>query len=229
MKNIIKVAVFILAVVVAALISSSHTSDRQYIREGNKFYRQHAYDKAETQYRKALEANSGNTQALYNLGCALMQQGKDSLAASMFEQAGKAENAKLRRAMAYHNIGVIFQKRQQYSPAAEAYKESLRNNPNDDETRYNLALCLRQKKDEKQDEQQQQQKQQQHQEQKEQEQQNQQNQQNSQGSQQQQSEQMSKDNAEQLLNYAVQEEKATQQRMKEKARQSSSRRLEKNW
>jgi len=40
---------------------------------------------------------------------------------------------------------------------------------------------------------------------------------------------MSKDNAEQLLNAAMQSEKATQQRMKKALQKPSSRRLQKNW
>ena len=51
--------------------------------------------------------------------------------------------------MAYHNMGVICQKHQMFSEAIEAYKESLRNNPSDNETRYNLELCRRQLKNQK--------------------------------------------------------------------------------
>ena len=126
--------------------SVSASSDRQYIRSGNRFYRQENYVKAEVEYRKALDKNSHNAQAMYNLGCALMQQQKDSLAILQLQNAGKTETAKLRKAMVYHNIGVICQKHRLYGDAIEAYKESLRNNPSDDETRYNLVLCMRQQK-----------------------------------------------------------------------------------
>ena len=50
--------------------SVSASSDRQYIRSGNRFYRQENYAKAEVEYRKALDKNSHNAQAMYNLGCA---------------------------------------------------------------------------------------------------------------------------------------------------------------
>ena len=117
--------------------------DRQYIRQGNKLYRQQGFDKAEVEYRKALAKNPRNTQAMYNLGCALMQQQKDSAAIVQFENAGRAETSPIRKSMSYHNMGFICQKHQMYGEAIEAYKESLRNNPNDNETRYNLALCKR--------------------------------------------------------------------------------------
>lgn len=207
-------------------------SDRQFLRNGNKFYREQNYAKAEVEYRKALGKNASNTQAMYNLGCALLQQQKDSAAITQFETAGKTEKAHLRKAMAYHNIGVICQKRQLYAEAIEAYKESLRHNPNDNATRYNLALCKRlakkqppknnnnnkndKNKKDKDKKQQQQNKQNPNKNER-----NEQRQQNK--------EQMSKDNAEQLLNYAIQEEKATQRRLKQQQQQPQRRRLQKNW
>lgn len=215
--------------------SVSAQNDRQCIRNGNRFYRQQNYAKAETEYRKALSKNDQNVQAMYNLGCALMMQQKDSAAIVQLENAGKMTTAKKRKSMAYHNIGVICQNHQMYAQAIEAYKESLRNNPSDNETRYNLALCKRLLKNQKQNggnnnknnknnkdkkndknKQQQQNK-------------NKQDKQKQNEKQQQPREQMSKENAEQLLNAAIQEEKATQQRMKQQQQQPSRRRLQKNW
>ena len=198
--------------------------DRQAIRQGNKLYRQQSFDKAEVEYRKALAKNPRNTQAMYNLGCALLQQQKDSAAIVQFENAGRAEKSAARKAMSYHNMGFICQKHQMYGEAIEAYKESLRNNPNDDETRYNLSLCKKLLK------QQQQNNQNQKQQQDNKEKQDKQDKQNNKDQQKQQpQEQMSKENAEQLLNAAVQEEKATQQRMKKAMQEPRRRQLQKNW
>lgn len=219
--------IFILGACFIGLQSASAQSDRQFIRNGNRLYRQQNYVKAEIEYRKALSKNPSNTQALYNLGCALLMQQKDSLAVQQLQNAGSGEKAKLRKAMVYHNIGVICQKHQLFGEAIEAYKESLRNNPSDNETRYNLALCMRQQKNQKNDDQnknkdkKQQKKQQQKQ--------DQQKQNKDKQNQQQQKEQMSKDNAEQLLNYAEQEEKQTQQRLNRQRIQPQRRRLQKNW
>lgn len=207
-------------------------SDRQFVRNGNKFYREQNYAKAEVEYRKALGKNASNTQAMYNLGCALLQQQKDSAAITQFETAGKTEKAHLRKAMAYHNIGVICQKRQLYAEAIEAYKESLRHNPNDNATRYNLALCkhLAKKQPPKNNNKNKNDKNKKDKDKKQQQQNKQNPNKNERNEQRQQNkEQMSKDNAEQLLNYAIQEEKATQRRLKQQQQQPQRRRLQKNW
>ena len=214
-------------------LTSSAQSDRQLVRQGNKQFRKGNNADAEVSYRKAVEKNQRNPQANYNLGNALMQQRKDSLAITQLEKAAKLETNPLRRAQAYHNMGVICQQHQMFGEAIEAYKEALRNNPADDQTRYNLELCKRQQKQQQQNQNQQNQdnkdnkdkdkQDQQKQDQKKDE------QKQDQKQQQQDKQQMSKENAEQLLNAAMQEEKQTQERMKKAQQQPQRRRLEKNW
>lgn len=214
-----------------AMVGMAQT-DRQYIRTGNKYYRQQNFVKAEAEYRKSLSVNPENTQALYNLGCALLMQKKDSVAVQQFQKAGELEKTPLRKAMVYHNIGFACQSHKLYADAINAYKESLRNNPSDNETRYNLALCQRLNKQEK-NRQKQQNKDDKNKKdgkdkndkQKQDKKQNEQNKQQQQKNQ----EKMSKDNAEQLLNAAMQNEQATQRRVKDAMRQNRSRKLSKNW
>ncbi len=209
--------------------SAAHAqADRQHIRKGNRLYRAQTFDKAEADYRKAAAANGNNPQAAYNLGCALMQEQKDSAAIVQFETATKLETNKLRRSKSYHNIGVICQGHQMFAEAIDAYKESLRLNPSDDETRYNLALCQRQMKNQ-QDNQNQQNRQQQQQDQNQQQQQQDQQQQDQQQQQQQPQEQMSRENAEQLLEAAMRDEKDVQKKMQQQQVQPQNRRLQKNW
>ena len=226
--------ILLLFVMVLGVQGMQAQSDRQFIRNGNRLYRQQNYAKAEIEYRKALSKNPRNTQAMYNLGTALLMQQKDSAAVVQLENAGKAETAKIRKAMCYHNIGVICQRHQMFGEAIEAYKESLHNNPNDNETRYNLALCMRQQKNQKNNNKNQNKNNKQKQNKKQQDKDK--NKQNKdkdkdqkQQQQQQPKEQMSKDNAEQLLNYAEQEEKQTQQRLNKNRVQPQRRRLQKNW
>lgn len=227
-----KAVVAVLFLLVATGVQAQ--GDRLLVRQGNKQFRADNYAEAEVSYRKAVEKNPRNAQAHYNLGNALLGQRKDSAAVVQFENAAKQETNAMRKAQSYHNIGVICQGQKQYAQAIEAYKEALRNNPTDDETRYNLELCKRQqqqqqnqqnqqnkdnkdnkdKKDQK--DKQDQQKQQDKKEQK-------------QDQQQQQKQQMSRENAEQMLNAAIQEEKQTQERMKKAQQQPNRRRLEKNW
>ena len=185
-------------------------SDRQYIREGNALYNQRQYEKAEVAYTKAVEQNDKNAQAHYNLGNAMMMQQKDSTAIVEYGKAAKLETNKLRRSQAFHNTGVVLQRHRQFGPAITAYQESLRLNPSDNETRYNLVLCMQQLKNQPQNQDQQKQDQDKQQ-------------------QEQQKPKMSKENAEQLLEAAMQRERQTQERMKEMQKQNQRRQNEKNW
>ena len=214
-------------------VAAHAQSDRDYVRRGNQQFRAGKFAEAEVDYRKAIERNAKNPQALYNLGNALLAQKKDSAAVEQFQQAAKLETNPRRRANAFHNIGVVCQGHQMFGEAIEAYKESLRNNPDDDETRYNLELCKRQQKQQQQNQQNKDNKdnkdKQDKDKKKDQDKQDQQKQQDDQKKQQEQKPQMSKENAEQLLNAAMQEEKNTQQRIKKAQHQKQNRRLQKNW
>lgn len=215
---------FVISILFSMTLSAQ--TDRQLIREGNRLFRMKDYAKAEVQYRKALEANQQNPQANYNLGCALMMQQKDSAAVVQYEKAARIEPNKMRRSKAFHNIGVVCQNHKMYGDAIKAYEESLRLNPTDDETRYNLALCKKLNKNQ-QNQNNQQKKQQNNEQDKDKKDQKQDK--NDQQKQQQQQEQMSKENAERLLDAAVQNEKATQQRIQKAMQQPKKRTLEKNW
>ena len=225
-----KKAAATVALLLVAITASAQT-DRQYIREGNKQFRVGQYDKAEVSYRKAVEKNPKNPQAAYNLGNALMAQKKDSAAVQQFEQATRIETNPLRKAAAYHNMGVICQTHKMYGEAIEAYKNALRLNPNDNETRYNLVLCQRQKKKQDQNQQQNQNNKddQKKDNQKKDDQKDQNKDKKDDKQQQQQKPQMSKDNAEQLLNAAIQNEKMTQDKMKKQQQKPQRRNVLKNW
>ena len=214
----------ILYILLLTAVSAQAQTDRQSIRQGNSFYHKKQWAQAEVEYRKALAKNAENPQALYNLGCALMMQQKDSAAIQQYQKAIQVETNKLRRSKASHNIGVICQNHKMYGDAIKAYQQSLRDNPSDDETRYNLALCKHLNKNNQQN-QNKEQKQDKKQEEKEQNK----NQDKNKEQQQPPKEQISKENAEQLLNAAIQNEKATQQRMKKAMQKPQKRNVEKNW
>ncbi|MCI6074924.1 MAG: tetratricopeptide repeat protein [Bacteroidales bacterium] len=219
----------ILLVSFVVALGANAQSDRQHIRNGNRLYHEQKFEQAEVEYRKALGKNSANPQAHYNLGCALMAQQKDSAAIKQYETAGKMEKTPKRRAMVYHNIGVVCQQHQLYQQAIAAYEESLRNNPNDNETRYNLALCKRLLKNNPQNNQKKNNKDKDKKNNKDQNNKDQNQKNQDKQNQDKQQEQMSKDNAEQLLNAAMQQEQATQQRLKNAMRQPQRRKLQKNW
>lgn len=224
--------VLILTIILAVSTAVSAQTDRKFVREGNRMFHSQNYAKSEVLYRKALSKNAANPQAVYNLGCALMMQNKDSAAIVQYQKAAKMETNKIRRAMVWHNIGVICQNHKMFGDAIKAYEESLRNNPKDDETRYNLALCKRQQKNQKQNDKNKnddknKQKDKNGKDNKKEE--NKDKKDKNKDKQQQPQEQMSKDNAEQLLNAAMQDEQATQQRLRKAMQHQRSRSLQKNW
>lgn len=203
-------------------------NDRTYIRQGNRQFRMGNADKAEVEYRKAIVKKNNNPQANYNLGCALMQQQKDSLAMVQFDKASRMETSKFRRSMSYHNMGVIAQRHQQYGPAIKCYQEALRLNPNDNETRYNMILCKKLMKNQNQPQQNQNQKKNDKDKNKQDQDKQKQDQQKQENNPQKQ-EQISKDNAERMLDAADQQEKATRKKMEKAMSQPQRRNLQKNW
>ena len=227
----------LLLVASAGQVLAQQKTDRDYLRSGNKLYNDSLFIKAEVDYRKALEVNSKSTDAMFNLANALLMQQKAKEAMEQYQSVSKIEKDKEKLAQIYHNMGVILQSSKQLPQCIEAYKESLRNNPKDDETRYNLALAQKQLKDQQQDQQNQDQqqqqqeqkedKQEQNKDQQEQEQKDQQQQQNQQQQQQNKNE-MSKENAQQLLNAVMQDEKNVQDKVK-KQLQIQGKKLEKDW
>ena len=129
-------AVFLLS----AAFVSAQKAERDYIRKGNRLFNDSVFVDAEVNYRKALEVNPKSTVSMYNLGNTLSQQQKMQEAMEQYVSASNIEKDKMKLAQIYHNMGVLLQASKDYAKAVDAYKMSLRNNPADDETRYNLSL-----------------------------------------------------------------------------------------
>ena len=228
-------------------------SARDFIRMGNRAYREKQYDKAETMYLKSI-AKDPTFEGYYNLGNAYVMQMKDSTAFDNYMKADSiGTNDPLRKAKNYHNMGNIWYAQgmaathQQggnavgaFQRAIEYYKSSLRCNPEDNETRYNLAMAqhqLKKNQDQQQngndknqdqqdkDKQQQQQKQDQ---QKQDEQKKEKDKQKQQQQPQPKKDEMSDQAAEQLLNSAQQDEKGVQRKIN-KNQNYKRRSLEKDW
>lgn len=216
---------------------SAQKAERDFIRKGNRAYKDSTYVNAEVNYRKAIDVNPKSAISMYNLGNTLMLQNKLQEAMEQYVSATKLEKDKSKLAQIYHNMGVIFQSGKDYAKAVEAYKESLRNNPKDNETRYNLALAQKmlkdqqnqdQNKDQNQDQDKKDQEKEQEKDKQDQDQQNQQDQNQQQQPPQPQDNQMSKENAEQLLKSVMQDEKDVQDKVK-KQQVIQGGRLEKDW
>ena len=207
-------------------------AERDYIRKGNKNFKDSTYINAEVNYRKAIDVNPQSTVAMNNLGNTLTQQQKFEEAMEQYVTATKIEKDKDRLGEIFHNMGVIFQAAEDYPKAIEAYKESLRNNPKDHETRYNLALAQKMLKEQEQNQDQQggeDNQEENKQDQEEQQEQNQDNQENQPQQPPQSEEEMSKENAEQLLNAVLQDEKEVQDKVKQQQQVIQGGQLDKNW
>ena len=236
-----KYTLFVVSLLTAATVSAQK-AERDYIRKGNRLFNDSVFVDAEVNYRKALEVNPKSTVSMYNLGNTLSQQQKFQDAMEQYASASNIEKDKMKLAHIYHNMGVLFQAGKDYAKAVDAYKMSLRNNPTDDETRYNLALAQKMLKDQQQNQQNQDQNQDQNKDQQKQDQKQDQNKdkqndqkQDEKKDQQQppksekQKNQMSKENAEQLLNSVMQDEKDVQDKVKKQQKVMQGGRLEKDW
>lgn len=250
--NYIHYIIVTVAFLLACGTNAVAQTDRNLIRQGNRAFKTQKWAAAETQYRKAISKNQKNPQAIYNLGCALLMQQKDSLAMVQFGNAAQLESNIFRRSKSYHNMGVVMQKHQEYAQAIEYYKMALRCNPQDNETRYNLALCKKllknnlqnqnnknnkdkkkndknkDKKNDKNKNKDDQNKNDQNKD-KQNKNKNQDKNKNNSDKNQQKQDKMSRDNADQLLNAAIQQEKATKRKMQKAMSQPRRKAYDKNW
>lgn len=119
---------------------------RSFVREGNEFYKQKKHTDAAVSYKKAMEQSATYYKATYNLGNALFEQKNYKEAIPQYELTLKGAKTKIQKSAAYHNIGNAHMAEKEYEKAIEAFKNSLRNNPSDDESRYNLAHAKQQLK-----------------------------------------------------------------------------------
>jgi tetratricopeptide (TPR) repeat protein len=139
--------IFIILVLLNGLMLSAQNTDKQkevnsLIEQGVKSYNSADYILAEKSFRKALAIDPVNASASYNLANAQLEQDKTMEAEHFFEKAVKTanDNKKLKSKAAF-NQGNIWYNKKKYEKAVEAYKTALRNNPDDEEARYNLALA----------------------------------------------------------------------------------------
>lgn len=108
---------------------------------GNQLFQMRKYNQAETNYRKAVSKNPTNSLALYNKANAVYRQYQNNESIATYQQALEMAQTKEEKHRIFHNMGNAYMNQKNYSAAVEAYKNALRNNPADDETRYNYALA----------------------------------------------------------------------------------------
>ena len=116
-------------------------AERKYIRQGNKQFKEEVFDESEILYRKALEKEQQSYSGEFNLGDAMYKQEKFEDAARSFHKLAENQTDPTKLGELYHNLGNSFLKANKLEASIEAYKQSLRNNPADNETRHNLAYA----------------------------------------------------------------------------------------
>jgi Ca-activated chloride channel family protein len=131
----------ILAIGMLGYLHAQEGKINNHIYEGNNQVEEGTFVAAEKSFRKALSLAPETPTALHNLGNTHFLAEQYDEATQRFFQTQKFSSSKEEKHSAFHNLGNVFMKKKEYQKAVEAYKNALRNNPSDEETRYNYALA----------------------------------------------------------------------------------------
>ena len=137
--------------------SQDNPKANELIEKGNSLYEEGKFGEAEVNYRDGQAEGADPFISGFNLGDALFKQERYEEAASAFQSLPNLTDDKDRKAAAFHNLGNSFLKAEKFQESVDAFKQSLRNNPRDLDTKYNLAYAKRmlQQQQEQQEQQQQ--------------------------------------------------------------------------
>jgi len=228
MRNLLFILSFLMS------IASIAQNKKSFLRDGNKLYTDSSYNESEIQYRKSLEKDQDYFNASFNLADAVYKQERFEEASALFDALKDNAPTKNDLAKVYHNLGNSLVKEQRLEEAIDAYKDALRINPNDEDTRHNLALSKQKKQEqenqedkEEQEEQEEQEEDKKEQEQKEKE--NQEQNEEEQNQPEEKKEEMSKDDAEKMLEAIQQQEKELQEELQKKKVKGKRVKVLKDW
>lgn len=115
--------------------------------KGNEAFVEKKFNQAEAEYRVSEAKFEKKAKSSYNLGNAIYKQKQAAEAKYHYVKAVAKAKTRPERHQAYHNLGNCLMLEKDYQGAVEAYKNALRNNPNDEKTRYNYALAKKMLKD----------------------------------------------------------------------------------
>ncbi len=140
MNNKTIISLFFLLLIVNPSVLAQ--GGRKYVRQGNKKYENELYQESEILYRKSLDKDQSSYEANFNLGDALYKQEKYEDASRRFSDLTDEKENKTDLGKIYHNLGNSLLKENRIEKSIEAYKNALRNNPNDPDTKHNLAYAM---------------------------------------------------------------------------------------
>jgi len=226
-RQIMLITFFILSQLVAY-----SQGDKKFIRQGNREYEKEKYSDSEISYRKALDKNNASADAVFNTGDALYRQKKYEEAGKQFSQNYDMNDNRLKKSSGLYNLGNSLLMANKVAESIDAYKASLKLDPDNMEAKYNLGYAQDLLKQQQQQQQQDQNKQDQQDQKENQDQQQNKNQEQQQQQQQQQSQQeqaVSKEDAERILNALANEEKDVQEKVKLAKAKKEQVRTIRNW
>ncbi|WP_281227459.1 tetratricopeptide repeat protein [Flavobacterium aquiphilum] len=142
MKN----RIIYLLLLLLTFVANAQEKDKV-LPEANEEYVAKNFVDAEANYRISHSKFPGRTVALYNLGNSIYRQNQFSESKFAYANALKSLKTRTQKHKAFHNLGNVFMKEKDYTQAVAAYKDALRNDPTDEETRYNYALAKKMLKD----------------------------------------------------------------------------------
>ena len=139
MKNNILFCFFI-SILASYNIYAQSENYAKFYNKGNKFI-ENNFEEAEKNFRVAIDDSLSDLRATFNLSNKYYSEGLYDEAISRQIESTKLGKNKFEKHKAFHNLGNSLMKKEMCSEAVLAYKNALRNDPSDDETRYNLALA----------------------------------------------------------------------------------------
>jgi tetratricopeptide (TPR) repeat protein len=138
-KEMHKVIVYIVLLVSSFVFAQE---DHKILFKGNEAFKGKKYIESEADYRVSASSDKNEKAAsYYNLGNSIYRQNQPGEAKFKFLEATTVATTKTEKHKAFHNLGNTLMLEKNYQGAVEAYKNALRNNPTDEETRYNYALA----------------------------------------------------------------------------------------
>lgn len=227
-----KIKYFCLIILIFSLYHNNVEAQREnrFIRKGTEEYESNKFNEAEIDFRKALEKNPSSAVSQYNLGNSLYKQNNFEESVKAWSHlANRSDLSPQTSAHIWHNMGNAFMKSKKYNEAIEAYKNALRLNPKDDDTRYNLSYALRMAKKQEHQQNQQQNQQEQEQQKQPQPQPQQSQQQPEQQPQQGQPQEISKQDAERMLEAMKNAEQKTMEKLKKEKKALVTEKSDKDW
>jgi tetratricopeptide (TPR) repeat protein len=140
----------LLTIFIFLSVTSFGQNENALIEQGNTAYKNQKFDEATSTYKKALEKNTANGTAEYNLGNALYKSGKSDDAINAYNKAIENSTAPINKENAWYNKGLSLQNNNKIAECIDAYKQALRLNPDDEDARQNLQKALEKQKQQQQ-------------------------------------------------------------------------------